>query len=185
MPSEELEAPDPTKPDIYGRTHGLNTREYLAFVKKGETMPILKEVFRRPDLRVTYETIIDLLLADEEIHLPPLDLVRVALHTMRELQLLGWELQFENLAALPPTHPNLANSIQKAVQHMDGLRQKYRQEKEQGGLYEYFRQHLTKLKLEMEFEEKATDADLPVIEGAFKVLDTEDEADGDNDGAES
>jgi hypothetical protein len=173
-------------PDQYGRTHGLQTKEYLALVKKGETMPILKEVFRRPDLQATYETILELLLADEESHLPPLDLVRVALYTMRELQLLGWELQFKDLEKLPEHHPKLANSIQRASQHMDDLRQKYRQEREQGGLFEYFRQNLTKLKLEMEFEEKTADEGVEFIEGAFRRVDIEedddDESYGDSEG---
>lgn len=153
--------------DQYGRRHGLTTPEYMAFIKKGETLPILKEVRRRKDLSEYYDTIMDLLLADEEIDLPPLDLIRVALHTMRELQLIGWELHFDNVGELPESHPKLANAIQRAVAQMDALKQEYRRKQQQGGLFEQMGRHMTSLKLEVEFEEKEHTADLKKIKDAF------------------
>jgi hypothetical protein len=161
--------------DPFGRRHGLMTPEYMAFLKKGEILPIMKEIRRRPDLSDTYDTVLELLLADEEIDLPPLDLIRVALHTMRELQLITWEFRHEDIGTLPESHPKLANAIQRAVAQMDSLKQEYRRKAQQGGLFEQMGRHMTSLKLEVQFEEQGHDSDLQKIKDAFKT--TEDEKD--------
>jgi hypothetical protein len=155
--------------DQFGRRHGLMTPEYMAFIKKGEILPIMKEIRRRKDLGDTYDFVLELLLADEEIDLPPLDLIRVALHTMRELQLITWEFKFEDVGGLPESHPKLANAIQRAVAQMDALKQEYRRKAQQGGLFEQMGRHMTSLKLEVQFEENPHDAELKKIKDAFKT----------------
>jgi len=162
--------------DEFGRKHGLYTKEWLAFIKQGETMPIMKEVLRREDLRDTYYTVLALLMADEEVQLPPLDMMRVALHTMRELRLITYELE-HGIEKLPETHPKLANAIQRAATQVDQLRREHRQRKTEGGLFEELQRNISKMKLEVEFKDSPVDEHVEVIDGAFKQVVTDDEED--------
>ena len=176
MVDDELAAVDDFPLDEFGRKHGLYTKEWLAFVRQGETMPIMKEVLRREDLRDTYYTVLALLMADEEVNLPPLDMIRVVLHTMREMRLITYELQ-TGIEKLPESHPKLANAIQRAATQVDQLRREHRQKKAESGLFELLQQNISRMKLEVEFTEKAVDGDVDVIDGAFKTIDEEDEDD--------
>lgn len=176
MVDEDLAEVDAFPLNEFGRKHGLYTNEWLAFVKQGETMPIMKEVLRREDLRDTYYTILALLMADEEVSLPPLDMIRTVLHTMREMRLITYELQ-TGIDKLPESHPKLANAIQRAATQVDQLRREHRQKKAESGLFELLQQNITKMKLEVEFQEKSVDGDVEIIEGAFKVMDDEEDED--------
>jgi len=164
------------KPDEYGKKHGLYTREWLEFIEKGEKLPILNEIMRVPEMRDTYNFIIAVLMADEEVHLPPLDMIRAALHTMRELKLIAYELEHD-IDDLPESHPKLANAIQRAATQVDQLRREHRRKRQEGGLFEDLQKHMTRLKLEIDFTEQPIDQDVEVIEGAFSVLDDDDDGD--------
>lgn len=178
MPDEELAETETILPDIYGRKHGLYTKEWLTFLKQGETMPIMKEILRREDLRDTYYVVLALLMADEEVSLPPLDMMRLALHTMRELKLITYELS-HGIQALPESHPKLANAVQRAATQMDQLRRDHRQRRVEGGLFEELQKNISKMKLEVEFKETAVDGHVDIIEGAFKQVTDDDEEEED------
>ena len=164
--------------DEFGRTHGLYTKEWLAYIKQGETMPIMKEIMRREDLRDTYYTVLALLMADEDVSLPPLDMLRVVLHTMRELRLITYELE-NDIDDLPKAYPKLANAIGRAVKGVDQLRREHRHRKAEGGLFELMKQNITRMKLEVEFKEAPVDDHIEVVEGAFKVMDDEEDEEDD------
>lgn len=176
--SDELTETEAIPLDEFGRKHGLYTKEWLTFLKQGETMPIMKEILRREDLRDTYYTVLALLMADEEVSLPPLDMMRVALHTMRELKLITYELS-HGIQALPESHPKLANAIQRAATQVDQLRRDHRQRRVEGGLFEELQKNISKMKLEVEFKEAAVDEHVDIIEGAFKKIDDEEDDEDD------
>lgn len=179
MVDEELQTTEPIPLDEYGRRHGLYTKEWMAFIEKGEQMPIMKEIMRRPDLRDTYNVVLELLMADEEVDLPPLTMLRAVLNTMRELKLITYELQ--NFEILPDSHPKLANAIQRAVNQVDQLQREHRKSKVDVGLYEMLQQNITRLKIiDIEFEEAPVDAHIDVVEGAFKVIDDDEEDEEDD-----
>jgi hypothetical protein len=181
MVDEELAETQGAQLDEFGRKHGLYTKEWLAFVREGETMPIMKEVLRREDLRDTYYTVLALLMADEEVSLPPLDMLRAVLHTMREMSLITYELE-KGIDGLPESHPKLANAIQRAASQVDQLRREHRQKKAESGLFELLQKNISKMKLEVEFTEKEVDGGMEIIDGAFRVIDEEDEDDDDGEG---
>ncbi len=164
--------------DEYGRSHGLTTKEWRKFVKKGEVLPIIKEVRRREDLSDAYDAIMELLMADKSLDLSPIELIRVALHTMRELRLIEWELT-HGIGELPDNHPKMANAIQRAVAQMDKLVAQKRVERREAPLWDSVRRHMKKLTLEVEFDGQGNPDDgADEIEGEFTVIEEDEDDDG-------
>lgn len=172
------------KRDKYGRTHGLSTKEWKAWLDDGKMMPILEEIKRRqPDMWPMFSVVYESLLNDPELKFSnPVDVLRVTLYVMREVRLLVYELE-NDVADLPETHPQLMNAIDRGVKQAEAIKAQYRVVTVKSALFQDMQDHIDSLKLEVKFKDGVRpDEDLEVIEGAFKHMDDDEEEEEDDTG---